>query len=132
MAEAVTTREEILQVIRRNQAQIRGLGARRIGLFGSFVRGEQRADSDVDLLVEFERGQRTFDHFIQLSFLLETQPDCFHIQGVAAANQTAVAASMTHLTVGNSMRPARKRIEGRIRATSDSTETIFKMAVFCM
>lgn len=68
MAEAVTTREEILQVIRRNQAQIRGLGARRIG---SFIRGEQRADSDVDLLVEFEPGQRTFDHFIQLSFLLE-------------------------------------------------------------
>lgn len=71
MAEAVATREEILQVIRRNQAQIRSLGARRIGLFGSFVRGEQHADSDVDLLVEFEAGQRTFDHFIQLSFLLE-------------------------------------------------------------
>jgi len=71
MAEAVTTREEILQVIRRNQAPIRALGARRVGLFGSFVRGEQRADSDVDLLVEFEQGQRTFDHFIQLSFLLE-------------------------------------------------------------
>ncbi len=71
MAEAVTTREEILQAIRRNQAQIRALGARRVGLFGSFVRGEQHADSDVDLLVEFEQGQRTFDHFIQLSFLLE-------------------------------------------------------------
>ncbi|HON92337.1 MAG TPA: nucleotidyltransferase family protein [Sedimentisphaerales bacterium] len=71
MAEAVTTREEILQVIRRNQAQIRGLGATRIGLFGSFVRGQQHADSDVDLLVEFEQGQRTFDHFIRLSFLLE-------------------------------------------------------------
>lgn len=71
MAEAVTTREEILQVIRRNQSQIRCLGARRVGLFGSFVRGEQHADSDVDLLVEFEQGQRTFDHFIQLSFLLE-------------------------------------------------------------
>jgi len=40
-------------------------------LFGSFVRGQPRADSDVDLLVEFELGQRTFDHFMQLSFLLE-------------------------------------------------------------
>lgn len=71
MAEAVTTREEVLQIIRRNQAQLRALGASRIGLFGSFVRGQQHADSDVDLLVEFEQGQRTFDHFIQLSFLLE-------------------------------------------------------------
>ncbi len=41
------------------------------GLFGSFVRGDQRADSDVDVLVEFEEGQKTFDHFIGLSFLLE-------------------------------------------------------------
>ena len=27
--------------------------------------------SDVDLLVEFEEGQKTFDNFIQLSFWLE-------------------------------------------------------------
>lgn len=40
----------------------------KIGLFGSFVHGEQDANSDVDLLVEFERGQKTFDNFIQLSF----------------------------------------------------------------
>ncbi len=66
-----TTKNEILDAIRRNQSQIRILGVKRLGLFGSFVRGEQRADSDVDLLVEFEEGQKTFDHFIQLSFLLE-------------------------------------------------------------
>jgi len=30
-----------------------GYGARKIGLFGSYARGEQRPDSDLDLLVDF-------------------------------------------------------------------------------
>jgi len=71
MTRAVTTKEEILQVLHQNQSQILALGVKRVGLFGSFVRGEQHVNSDVDLLVEFEQGQKTFDHFIQLSFLLE-------------------------------------------------------------
>jgi uncharacterized protein len=71
MANRVETKEEIVRAIRESQLPIRALGVKRVGLFGSFARGEQRADSDVDLLVEFEQGQRTFDHFIQLSFLLE-------------------------------------------------------------
>lgn len=71
MSMATTTKNEIFDIIRRSQSQIRALGVKRLGLFGSFVRGEQRIDSDVDLLVEFEEGQKTFDHFIQLSFLLE-------------------------------------------------------------
>jgi predicted nucleotidyltransferase len=32
-------------------------GVRRLGLFGSALRGELRSDSDVDLLVEFEPGR---------------------------------------------------------------------------
>jgi uncharacterized protein len=71
MTRATATKEDVFQVIRQNQSAIRALGAKRVGLFGSFVRGEQHVDSDVDLLVEFEEGQKTFDHFIQLSFLLE-------------------------------------------------------------
>jgi predicted nucleotidyltransferase len=47
------------------------LGVKRIGLFGSYVRGEQRAESDVDLLVEFEAGRKSFDAFMELSFWLE-------------------------------------------------------------
>ena len=32
-----------------------------IGLFGSFARGEQTVNSDIDLLVEFEDGADLFD-----------------------------------------------------------------------
>ncbi len=71
MTTAVRTREDIFKMLDENQTQLRALGVKRLGLFGSFVRGQQRADSDVDMLVEFEPGQKTFDHFMELSFLLE-------------------------------------------------------------
>ncbi len=56
-------------VTRRDE--IDRLGVERFGLFGSFVRGEQDDDSDVDLLVEFRPGRKSFDTFMELSFLLE-------------------------------------------------------------
>ena len=55
----------------KNRSHIRTFGVKRIGLFGSFVRGEQNPDSDIDLLVEFEIGRKTFDNFMELSFFLE-------------------------------------------------------------
>ena len=54
------------------RAEIRRLGVHRIGLFGSYIRGEQTLDSDVDLLVEFEPGQKSFARFTALADLLET------------------------------------------------------------
>ncbi len=71
MTTTVRTREDIFKMLDENRTQLRALGVKRLGLFGSFVRGEQRADSDVDMLAEFEPGQKTFDHFMELSFLLE-------------------------------------------------------------
>ncbi len=60
-----------MNILRQNQARIRALGVKRLGLFGSFVHSRQRGKSDVDLLVEFEPDQKSFDHFTELSFLLE-------------------------------------------------------------
>lgn len=39
----------------------RSHGARRIRVFGSFARGEERADSDLDLLVDLEPGRDLLD-----------------------------------------------------------------------
>ena len=44
--------------------------AKEIGLFGSFVRGEQNANSDIDVLAEFEDGADLFD-LIGLTLYLE-------------------------------------------------------------
>lgn len=65
------TKQDVLTVLDQNQSRLRSLGVRRIGLFGSFVRGEQHHDSDIDLLVEFEPERKTFDRFMELSFFLE-------------------------------------------------------------
>ena len=41
----------------------------RIGLFGSYARGEQSLGSDVDIIVEL--AEPTFDHYMDLKFRLE-------------------------------------------------------------
>lgn len=46
-------------------------GVKRIGIFGSFARGEEKEDSDLDVLVVFEEGQKTFDNYMDLKFYLE-------------------------------------------------------------
>jgi predicted nucleotidyltransferase len=49
----------------------RRFSVKKIGIFGSFARNESHADSDVDILVEFEDGKKTFDNFMELKFYLE-------------------------------------------------------------
>ncbi|MCX6699569.1 MAG: nucleotidyltransferase family protein [Methanomicrobiales archaeon] len=46
-------------------------GVKRIGIFGSFARGEQTRKSDVDVIVEFIPGHETFKNFIHLVDFLE-------------------------------------------------------------
>ena len=65
------TKRDIISALQENQDKIKALGVKKLGLFGSVVCEQQRSDSDIDLLVEFQPGQKTFDNFIQLSFLLE-------------------------------------------------------------
>jgi hypothetical protein len=68
----ISSKRDILTVIEANRGHITALGVKRLGLFGSFVRDEASDRSDIDFLVEFEPGRKTFDNFMQLSFLLET------------------------------------------------------------
>ncbi len=68
---AVQIKGTILSLIQQNRNHIRAFGVKRLGLFGSFVRGRQDGSSDVDILVEFEPGQKTFDNSVSLLFFLE-------------------------------------------------------------
>ena len=48
--------EEIKEILEKHKEELRDrYGVKEIGLFGSLVRGEMKKDSDVDILVEFER-----------------------------------------------------------------------------
>ena len=71
MMNSVRSKQDIITRLVENRAQIIDLGVRSLGLFGSFVRGDQKDQSDVDILVEFISGRKSFDRFMQLAFLLE-------------------------------------------------------------
>jgi uncharacterized protein len=65
------TRRDVQTRLAETQADIFRLGVQRLALFGSVQRNEARSDSDVDVLVEFLPGQKTFDHLLALGELLE-------------------------------------------------------------
>ncbi len=71
MSNGIETKENVLERILTYQDKIKKYGVRKLGMFGSFVRSEQDAESDMDLLVEFDQDKKTFDNFIQLNFFLE-------------------------------------------------------------
>ncbi len=50
----VNTKQEVIEVIRRNLDNFALFCAVEVGLFGSFVRDEANKDSDIDLLVNYE------------------------------------------------------------------------------
>jgi hypothetical protein len=59
----------IFQSLDKHNDVLKKFKVRKIGLFGSFVRGEQKKNSDIDFLVEFD--EPTFDNFMDLLFKLE-------------------------------------------------------------
>jgi hypothetical protein len=68
---AIQSKADILALLHEHRATLRRYGVARCGLFGSFVRDEQRPDSDVDLLVEFQPRQKSFGNLMGLADFLE-------------------------------------------------------------
>lgn len=58
-----------MNLLRRHNDILRKYKVKRIGLFGSYVRGEQKKHSDIDFLVELKVS--SFDNFMDLAFYLE-------------------------------------------------------------
>ena len=63
------TKEEILDTLRKHRDVLLKYKVREIGLFGSFVRGEQEDRSDIDFIADFE--EPSIDNFMGLSSFLE-------------------------------------------------------------
>lgn len=69
---SVQTKAQVLSLLQEHQQELHHFGVRRCGIFGSFSRDIAIHDqSDVDILVEFEPDQKTFQNFMHLSFFLE-------------------------------------------------------------
>lgn len=64
--------EEIKNLLKEHKKILRKqFGVKELAIFGSYVREEQTLASDIDVLVEFETGCKTFDNYMDLKFYLE-------------------------------------------------------------
>jgi predicted nucleotidyltransferase len=68
----VYSKTHLLELLNEHQTQLQAFGVKRCGLFGSFARGDPTTQSDIDILVEFEPGKKTFRNFMNLAFFLES------------------------------------------------------------
>jgi hypothetical protein len=71
----MTTRDQILTFLSQNKKLFRDrYHIIRIGIFGSYARGDQNIKSDIDLLVEFEDNtQDLYDLKLQLKDFFRTK-----------------------------------------------------------
>lgn len=61
--------KRIIKKIEENSKDIRKYGVKKIGLFGSFLKGKNKKGSDIDIIVSFDKVN--FDNYMELKFLLE-------------------------------------------------------------
>lgn len=70
--DGMLSQQEILDVLSKNLNTWREkYGVKRIGLFGSYSREEQTEFSDIDVLVEFNSSDLSFNNYMDLKFELE-------------------------------------------------------------
>jgi len=69
MAKKKLDSKKIIKEIEENSEDIRKFGVKKIGLFGSFLKRNNKKKNDVDILVSFD--EVSFDNYIRLKFLLE-------------------------------------------------------------
>jgi len=68
-------RDRAIAILKLHQEKLKDFRVKSLDLFGSVARDEARPDSDVDLLVEFDRPVGLFT-FLRLQRYLETILDC--------------------------------------------------------
>jgi len=70
----ISTKDDLLKYLLDKKAFLRErFGVTRIGVFGGFAREEQTKQSDIDLVVEFEKGKKNLHTFLQVKRLLESE-----------------------------------------------------------
>ena len=65
---------EIKKILVKNNNYLRQtFHVKEIGIFGSFVKGEEKTDndSDIDILITFSKGYKDFFNYMRLKYYLE-------------------------------------------------------------
>jgi uncharacterized protein len=71
MSSMPLTKQIIYTELLKHKVTLEQYGVARIGLFGSFVRDEGTEKSDIDFLVDFEKGKKTLSNLVDLGDFLE-------------------------------------------------------------
>jgi hypothetical protein len=67
-------KDDVIKILEANREALRSFGVIKIGLFGSCVRGEEGAESDLDFVVQLETS--SFDAYMDLKYFLEGLFNC--------------------------------------------------------
>jgi uncharacterized protein len=54
----MTTVQQVKEVLQKKRPQLLLRGITEIGIFGSYLRGEARPDSDIDILIDISRPEK--------------------------------------------------------------------------
>ena len=72
----VQTVKEIIEPLQQKKQFFREkFGVLKMGVFGSFARGTQKASSDIDIIIEVEGSKKNLHNFLALKRLLENEFD---------------------------------------------------------
>jgi hypothetical protein len=74
LAKRKFTSKNILSALEQHKAELSQMGVHKIGLFGSYRRGEATSASDMDFLVALEKP--SFDSYMNVKFFLEDLFGC--------------------------------------------------------
>jgi uncharacterized protein len=65
-------RDRVITILKSLKPNLKSLGVHSLAIFGSVARDEAQANSDIDILVDFE-SPSTFDRYMDVKFYLEDQ-----------------------------------------------------------
>jgi len=88
------TREKILNKLREELPFLeQEFGVRKIGIFGSFAKGNQNRKSDIDIVVEFERpiGLAFMDLANYLERIFDNKVDILTPEGIKSIRVNTIA-----------------------------------------
>ena len=64
--------DRIMRILKDHKEELkRNFSVKKIGVFGSYTREEQTPESDIDIYVEFDMKNLTFDRYLELIDYLE-------------------------------------------------------------
>ncbi len=67
----MTTKDNILSILKTHKSELSKLGVSNVGLFGSYLNDKQTIESDIDLLVDFDPDKENFDNYMAVYDIFE-------------------------------------------------------------